>query len=105
MRPFSFRDEIKKRIDSGEPLVPIDKVPALKKLSNSTRANMANDGRIPVIRNGRRFMTLVSLVNETLAEAFVDPKSPKAKVERASHGAQDAQALAQLKAMGYKPKK
>lgn len=99
----ALREEFRKRMEAGESLVGLDQVPALKALSNSTRANMANDGRIPAIRNGRRFLTLVSLANEALLGGLVDPKSPKAIVERSSHGSQDAQALAQLKAMGYKP--
>ena len=105
MRPFSFREEIQRRIEAGESLVSLDQVPALKSLSSSTRANMVADGRLPAIRNGRRFLTLVSLVNERLVESVVEPDPGKAKNDRHPRAQLVGKGLAKLKAMGFKPAK
>lgn len=102
MRPDCFKSEIQKRIEAGESLVALDQVPALKALSNSTRANMVHDGRLPAVRNGRRFLTLVSLVNEVLAGLIVEPGKTKPAKSSAGKGPIPGSGLAKLKAMGYR---
>ncbi len=48
----SLCEEFHNRMEAGDPLTSLDQVPALKAMSSSTRANMANDVRIPANRNG-----------------------------------------------------
>lgn len=90
---------------SGESLVTLDKVPALQSLSNTTRSAMANSGRIPAIRSGRRFLTLVSLVDDYLVDSVVETETVPQAATKSKIGEKHNQALASLVAKGFKPKK